>query len=83
LKLADGKPIALAEVGPPPTIDVLEKQPKWAWWMLWAGMAPTKPDYIQTMQTLVNNPRSFNLEDKEYRKSITPIRAASGLPPLR
>jgi hypothetical protein len=34
------------------------------------------------MQTLVNAPRSLNLDDPEYVKGITPIRAASGLPPL-
>jgi mannan endo-1,4-beta-mannosidase len=83
LKLADGKPIALAEVGPPPTIDVLEKQPKWAWWMLWAEMVPTKPDDIQTMRILVDDPHSFSLEDREYRRSISQVRAASGLPPLQ
>ncbi len=83
LKLADGKPITLAEVGPPPTIDVLEKQPRWTWWMLWAGMVSEKPDSIKAMQTLVNDPRSLSLEDTEYRKGISSVRAASGLPPLR
>jgi hypothetical protein len=34
------------------------------------------------MQTLVNNPRSLSLDDPEYVKGITPIRAASGLAPL-
>jgi mannan endo-1,4-beta-mannosidase len=36
LKLADGKPVTLAEVGPAPAPAVLKEQPKWTWWMLWA-----------------------------------------------
>ena len=82
LKLAGGKPVALAEVGPPPTLDVLEKQPRWTWWMLWAEMIDTKPAVAEAMRTLVNNPRSLSLDDPEYVKGIAPIRAASGLAPL-
>ena len=82
LKLAGGKPVALAEVGPPPTLDVLEKQPEWTWWMLWAGMVGKEPGANHVMQTLVNAPRSLSLDDPEYVKGIAPIRAASGLPPL-
>lgn len=82
LKLAGGKPIALAEVGPPPTLEVLEQQPQWAWWMLWAEMISKKPESIQAMKTLVDAPRSLSLEDLAYRQGITPVREASGLPPL-
>jgi mannan endo-1,4-beta-mannosidase len=82
LKLAGGKPIALAEVGPPPTLAVLDKQPRWTWWMNWAEMVRKEPAQIQAMQTLVSSPRSLSLDDPEYIKGITPIRAASGLPPL-
>jgi len=81
-KVAGGKPVTLAEVGPPPTIDVLEKQPRWTWWMLWADMIDTGPVAGNAMHTLINNPRSLSLEDSEYRKGITPVRAASGLAPL-
>ena len=82
LKLAGDKPIALAEVGPPPTLDVLEKQPRWTWWMLWAEMISTNPAASQAMHALVNNPRSLSRDDPEYIKGVAPIRAASGLPPL-
>jgi hypothetical protein len=34
------------------------------------------------MKTLVDAPRSLSLEDSAYRTGITPVRAASGLPPL-
>lgn len=37
LALADGKPIALGEVGIPPSPEVLAEQPLWVWFMTWAG----------------------------------------------
>jgi mannan endo-1,4-beta-mannosidase len=36
LKLANGKPIALGEVGHPPSPEVLRSQPKWVWFVIWA-----------------------------------------------
>lgn len=36
LDVAQGKPIALAEVGSVPSPDVLERQNKWIWFMVWA-----------------------------------------------
>ncbi|HXK58997.1 MAG TPA: glycosyl hydrolase [Acidobacteriota bacterium] len=39
LKLAQGKPIALGEVGDPPTPEILDAQPRWAWFMPWGWLA--------------------------------------------
>lgn len=36
LDVAQGKPIALAEVGSVPSPDVLNRQNKWIWFMVWA-----------------------------------------------
>lgn len=36
LQVARGKPIALAEVGSVPTPEVLERQNRWIWFMVWA-----------------------------------------------
>jgi mannan endo-1,4-beta-mannosidase len=33
--LAQGKPIALGEVGTTPTPAILKQQPKWTWFMIW------------------------------------------------
>ncbi len=82
LKLAAGKPITLAEVGPPPGVEVLNQQPRWTWWMLWADMVGKDPHATQAVKTLVDDPRSLSLDDPEYIKGIQPIRAASGLPAL-
>lgn len=44
MDLADGKPVALGEVGRPPSADVLKAQPKWVWFMVWGGMVGRQPD---------------------------------------
>jgi mannan endo-1,4-beta-mannosidase len=38
LTIANGKPIALGELGLPPSAEVLKSQPRWVWFMTWAGM---------------------------------------------
>ncbi len=47
MALADGKPVALGEVGTPPSAEVLRAQPKWVWFMVWGGMVNDriKPAY--------------------------------------
>ncbi len=82
-KLAAGKPIALAEVGPAPTLAVLEQQPQWTWWMTWAGMVAGRGNAgTNALVNLVNSPRSWSLSDPSFLEAIAPIRAASGLPRL-
>jgi mannan endo-1,4-beta-mannosidase len=39
LALAGNKPIALAEVGTMPTLEVFAQQPRWTYFMMWSGMA--------------------------------------------
>lgn len=36
--LAQGKPTVLGEVGNPPSLEIIEKQPNWSYWVIWAGM---------------------------------------------
>jgi len=80
LKLADGKPLILGEVGNPPSLKVLEEQPKWALYVIWAEMVRMTEQ--ETLKTLVNDPRVLSLDDAAYHKVIAPFRAACGLPPL-
>jgi mannan endo-1,4-beta-mannosidase len=48
--LANGKPIALGEVGRVPTTAVLKQQPKWVWFMVWAGMiGMSKPEVVREL----------------------------------
>jgi mannan endo-1,4-beta-mannosidase len=44
LSVAGGKPIALAEVGRTPSPALMNAQPRWAWWMVWAEWL-TDPAY--------------------------------------
>ena len=48
LDLAEGKPIALGEVGRPPSAEVLKAQPKWAWFMVWGGGLDRQAEALQT-----------------------------------
>jgi mannan endo-1,4-beta-mannosidase len=80
LALAKGKPIALGEVGNPPTPDVIKRQPKWTYYVIWAGMArnTTKLEYDK----LINDSHVLCLEDYAYRKAVAPYREVSGIYPL-
>jgi mannan endo-1,4-beta-mannosidase len=80
LSLAKGKPVALGEVGNPPTPDVIKRQPKWTYYVIWAGMTrnTTKKEYDR----LINDSHVLCLEDYAYRKAIAPYRAIAGLYPL-
>jgi mannan endo-1,4-beta-mannosidase len=79
LKLANGKPIGLAEVGANISLEAIAAQPKWTWWMTWAGMG-TRGDAPAKITAIVNAPQSWSLSDPEYRKALAPLRKASGLP---
>ena len=79
LAQAAGKPITLAEVGPPPSIAVLAQQPRWSWWMSWAGNAR----HSNAIQALFDDPRSLSWSDPEFGQATAPLRAVAGLPPVQ
>ena len=76
--LSNGKPVVLAEVGNPPTPEILSKQPKWAYFSTWAGMVrnTTKKEY----RILTGDPRVLFLEDRTFREVSEPYRKICGLP---
>jgi mannan endo-1,4-beta-mannosidase len=65
LALAGDKPIALAEVGAMPTLDALAKQPRWAYFMMWSGLAEgaNSPEQLQTM---FHSPNLLNRGDAPF-----------------
>ena len=79
--LSQGKPITLGEVGSPPTPEILNNQPKWSYWVIWAGMEHYTPK--KQFDALVNDPRVLGLNDPEYIKAINPFRKTIGLPLLK
>jgi mannan endo-1,4-beta-mannosidase len=78
--ISKGKPVILGEVGSPPTLEIFQKQPKWALYVIWAGMV--RNTLRKQHQILVNDPRILSFEDPAYIQAIAPFRAACGLPPL-
>ena len=78
--LSKGKPIALGEVGNPPTMDIFNNQPEWSYWVIWADMVRNLS--VKQHQELVNNPRMLSKEDPAYWEVMAPFRKACGLPLL-
>ena len=56
LELAEGKPIALGEVGELPKPNILEKQPKWSWFMVWSNWLQTanSPERVKEIYNFSN-----------------------------
>jgi mannan endo-1,4-beta-mannosidase len=71
LALADDKPIALAEVGAMPSLDVLAQQPHWAYFMMWSGMgeAVNSPEQLQAM---FHSPQVLNRGDAPFLTKTAP-----------
>lgn len=78
--LSNGKPLVLGEVGNPPSLEVLDKQPNWSYWVIWAGMVrlTSKEEYA----AFVKDPRMLFQEDEAYHTMMAPFREACQLPPL-
>jgi mannan endo-1,4-beta-mannosidase len=64
LKIADGKPVALGEVGRPPSAEVLRTQPRWSWFITWAGMANSK------FKPIYSNPYTINRGDPRLVRAL-------------
>lgn len=78
--LSQGKPMVLAEVGNPPTPEILSQQPRWVYYMTWAGMV--RNTSRKQYDVLFKDPRILSLEDPAYADAMAPYRKACGLPPL-
>ncbi len=80
VRLSQGKPLALAEVGNPPSPEILAQQPRWTYYMTWAGMVRnTSPS---TYARLFADPRIVNRNDAAYAEITSGYRRACGLPVL-
>jgi len=78
--LSNGKPLALAEVGPPPTPDIMKNQPGWVYCNNWAGgvRGLSKKQYSDLMK----NGNFLYQEDPAFLTLIAPYRKVCGLPPV-
>ncbi len=81
LALAEGKPIALAEVGAMPSLEVLTQQPRWAYFMMWSGMgeAVNSPELLQAV---FHAPNVLNRGDAPFlAKTVTAAATAEPATP--
>jgi len=76
LALAAGKPIALAEVGGLPSTDVLEKQPRWAYFMCWSEIIRTS-NSLDKVLAVYNFPRVVNRDDPRLAVPMADLRKAT------
>jgi len=57
VELANGRVIALGEVGAPPSPEILEAQPKWVWFMGWSDIMDS-PRNAEAVKRIFNDPRT-------------------------
>jgi mannan endo-1,4-beta-mannosidase len=62
LSLADGRPIALTEVGELPKGEILDAQPKWVWILVWSSWLWTH-NSKQRVQEVYNRPTMLTLDE--------------------
>ena len=76
IALAAGKPIALAEVGGLPSVQVLAQQPRWTYFMVWSGLleGSSAPDLIQS---IYHAPQTINRDDPRLAAPMEAIRKAT------
>lgn len=67
LKLANGKPIALGEVGSPPPVEMIAEQNQWTWYMPWGNLV-LKGDGIERTKLLFADKRVLTREDATIDK---------------
>ncbi|OFY59257.1 MAG: hypothetical protein A2Y87_01485 [Bacteroidetes bacterium RBG_13_46_8] len=78
--LSAGKPVVLAEVGNPPSPEILKDQPKWGLYVTWAGMV--RNTLRKQYRAILDDPRYLSLEDSRYCELTVPYRTACRLDPL-
>jgi mannan endo-1,4-beta-mannosidase len=78
--LAKGKPILFGEVGNPPSLEVLEKQPHWGSWVIWSGFVRNTSK--KQFQEFVDSKRMLFMEDPAYWEVVASYRKVCGLAPL-
>jgi mannan endo-1,4-beta-mannosidase len=78
--ISKGKPLALGEVGNPPTLDILKNQPKWTYYVTWSGMVrnTSKKQYDK----LLTDTHVLSMEDTAYWIAVSGYRIECGLPQL-
>ncbi|HNW49961.1 MAG TPA: glycosyl hydrolase [Prolixibacteraceae bacterium] len=77
-KLANGKPLAFGEVGNPPAPEILDNQPDWCYWVVWAGMVRNTTN--EQYNKLKDDSRVLFQADNDYSNEINRFRKKCNLP---
>ena len=78
--LSGGKPITLAEVGNPPSAEILRLQPDWVYYVVWSGMV--RNTSLKNYLSLAENNHVLYKDDKKYVESTINYRNSCNLPVL-
>jgi mannan endo-1,4-beta-mannosidase len=76
LALAEGKPIALAEVGGLPSPEVLDLQPRWTYFMTWSEFIQDG-NSLELANAVYHGPRALNRDDPRLAGPMEAIRKAT------
>lgn len=60
VKLADGKLVALGELGSLPSPEILAKMPKFAWFMIWTGFSADEHNTLDQLNGIFSLPSVIN-----------------------
>lgn len=63
LELAGSKPIAMGEVGELPTLEKLQKQPRWTWFMQWGDPGGRSRDGFMSYMEIYKSEQVIKLQD--------------------
>jgi mannan endo-1,4-beta-mannosidase len=67
VNLAQGRPIALTEVGTLPSLEVLKAQPKWAWFLVWSSWLWTD-NTKQRVQEIYSIEKTLTVDELKAQK---------------
>jgi mannan endo-1,4-beta-mannosidase len=76
LALAAGKPIALAEVGGLPSPEVLQKQPRWTYFMCWSEFIQ-EHNPVDLVNAVYHDPQVLTRDDPRLAAPMAAIRKAT------
>lgn len=78
-KLADGKLIALGELGNLPTPEQLAQMPKFAWFMIWTNFAEDEYNTLDQLNAIFSLPNVLTFEGTERVAQFDFVNARRGL----
>ena len=84
LTIADGKPIAFGEVGSIPSPETLKAQPKWAFYMTWAGMgAPAAAPPAPSPETVQQQRQQLQQQLQQVQQQLQQLGTGTPSPELQ